>query len=289
MFIFGLSLSATAAYYSIVGLIAIFSAAPVAVAIMGSILEVSKLTIACWLYRNITSAPKFLVGYFSLALVVLMLITSMGIYGYLSKARLQQDLLVTNTAVEIQLAQNNITSEELIISNANKNMQQLDSIIEKFVEVGAVSKAVNAKEEQQELRDKLTSDIEDSQNKIKEYRDQIININSEISNLESEIGPVKYIASLFVDDVNKDVIDTTMRGIILMLVFVFDPLAVLLIVAADREASNPRSYSIGVSPPRTRKPRKKKEVIPEINSSERDKKIHKHVEHSKESADFESF
>ena len=85
-----IGISAVAAWYSIIGLMAIFSAAAIAIAIMGGVLEVGKLVTASWLYQNWKRVPKILKGYLTGAVVVLMFITSMGIFGFLSKAHMDQ-------------------------------------------------------------------------------------------------------------------------------------------------------------------------------------------------------
>ena len=88
-----LSISAVAIYYSILGLAAIFAGAAIPIMVMGSVLEVGKLVTASWLYQNWKVAPKFIKTYLSIAVVVLMFITSMGIFGFLSKAHVEQTSL----------------------------------------------------------------------------------------------------------------------------------------------------------------------------------------------------
>ena len=96
-----LGISAVAAYYSIVGLMAIFSASAMSIAIMGVVLEIGKLITASWLYQNWKRVPFLLKSYLTLAVIVLMFITSMGIFGYLSKAHIDQGcLLYTSDAAD---------------------------------------------------------------------------------------------------------------------------------------------------------------------------------------------
>ena len=106
-----LSISAVAIYYSIAGLAAIFAAAAVPIMIMGTVLEVGKLVTASWLYQNWKAAGLAIKTYLSIAVVVLMLITSMGIFGFLSKAHVEQSSLGSTQQVKL----NNI--EEKIISS----------------------------------------------------------------------------------------------------------------------------------------------------------------------------
>jgi hypothetical protein len=111
LFSCGLVLSAVAAYYSIMGLIAIFSTAVIPIAIMGSVLEASKLVSASWLYRNWNTAPKLLLTYFTTAVVVLMLLTSMGIFGYLSKAHLDQAVPTGDVVAKVAIIDEKIKTE----------------------------------------------------------------------------------------------------------------------------------------------------------------------------------
>ena len=101
LFAVALSLSAIAAYYAVMGLIAIFAAAVVPIAIMGSLLEASKLVVASWLYQNWKRIPALLKTYFTIALIVLMLLTSMGIFGFLSKAHLDQAIPTGDVAAKL--------------------------------------------------------------------------------------------------------------------------------------------------------------------------------------------
>ena len=120
-----LSISIVAAGYSIIGLMAIFASAPIAIATMGIVLEVGKLVTASWLYNNWKRAPLFLKSYLTIAVVVLMLITSMGIFGFLSKAHIDQNAPSMNTSARIdslnvQIDREQIFQEELSkIKNSN--------------------------------------------------------------------------------------------------------------------------------------------------------------------------
>jgi hypothetical protein len=124
-----LAISGVAAWYSIVGLMAIFSSAAVAIAIMGGVLEVGKLVTASWLYHNWQTAPRVLRWYLTSAVVVLMFITSMGIYGFLSKAHIDQMIITGDNSLEISTIQSRIDREQRIIDDANKVISQLDSAV----------------------------------------------------------------------------------------------------------------------------------------------------------------
>lgn len=226
-----LAISAVAAYYSIVGLVAIFAASAIPIIVMGSVLEVGKLITASWLYRNWLTAPKLLLGYFITAVAVLMLITSMGIYGFLSKAHIDQGIGAGDATARIERLEQRITQEQKNIDRSEQQLAQLDEAIAKYNELGAVSKGVKAREDQKPERDAIQTIVNDSYKKIDEYNGQIADLKTEVRAFEVEVGPVKYIAELF----GSSDLEGAVRYVILCLIFVFDPLAVLLVIAANME------------------------------------------------------
>ena len=228
-----LCISAVAAYYSIVGLMAIFSASAVSIAIMGVVLEIGKLVTASWLYQNWTTVPKVLKYYLTSAVVVLMFITSMGIFGYLSKSHIDAGSNTSQVQIKIDRLNNYIKSEQKTIIRAEKQLQSLDDALDRYIELGAVSKGLNKREEQQEERDKLTNMVNKSQTRIDELLDEKSVYDLEIKNFEVEVGPLKYISALIYGDEALTFLENAVRWVILILVFVFDPLAVLLVIAAN--------------------------------------------------------
>ena len=129
-----LAISAVAAYYSIIGLIAIFSAAVIPIAVMGVVLETGKLVTAAWVYHNWKRTPKLLKSYLISAVVVLMFITSMGIFGFLSKAHIEQTTVTSDNTLQIELIESQIQRERTTIKRAEDTLGQLDSALEKYVE-----------------------------------------------------------------------------------------------------------------------------------------------------------
>ena len=228
-----LCISAVAAYYSIVGLMAIFSASAVSIAIMGVVLEIGKLVTASWLYQNWTTVPKVLKYYLTSAVVVLMFITSMGIFGYLSKSHIDAGSNTSQVQIKIDRLNNYIKSEQKTITRAEKQLQSLDDALDRYIELGAVSKGLNKREEQQNERDKLTNMVNKSQVRIDELLDEKSVYDLEIKNFEVEVGPLKYISALIYGDEALTFLENAVRWVILILVFVFDPLAVLLVIAAN--------------------------------------------------------
>ena len=228
-----LGISAVAAFYSIVGLMAIFSASALSIAVMGIVLEIGKLITASWLYQNWKRVPFLLKSYLTIAVIILMFITSMGIFGYLSKAHIDQGSGTSELYVKVERLDNRIASERKIIKRAETQLSALDSALDKYLELGAVSKGLQKREDQEQERNTLTNIINNAQTKIDKLLDEKSEYKLQINSFEVEIGPLKYISALVYGDDALDFIDTAVRGVILILVFVFDPLAVLLIIAAN--------------------------------------------------------
>ena len=228
-----LGISAVAAFYSIVGLMAIFSASALSIAVMGIVLEIGKLITASWLYQNWKRVPFLLKSYLTIAVVILMFITSMGIFGYLSKAHIDQGSGTSELYVKVERLDNRITSERKIITRAEKQLSALDSALDKYLELGAVSKGLKKREDQEQERNALIGNINNAQGRIDKLLDEKSEYKLQINSFEVEVGPLKYISALVYGDEALDYIDTAVRAVILILVFVFDPLAVLLIIAAN--------------------------------------------------------
>ena len=228
-----LGISAVAAYYSIVGLMAIFSASAISIAIMGVVLEIGKLITASWLYQNWKRVPFLLKSYLTVAVVVLMFITSMGIFGYLSKAHIDQGKGVAEIYLKVDRADGRIETERNNIIRYEKQLTNLDTALNRYLELGAVSKGLQKREEQEPERKQLVTLINESQERIDDLLTERSEYQLEINSFEVEIGPIKYISALIYGDDALDYIDTAVRAVILTLVFVFDPLAVLLIISAN--------------------------------------------------------
>ena len=228
-----LAISAVAAFYSIVGLMAIFSASAMSIAVMGIVLEVGKLITASWLYQNWKRVPLLLKSYLTIAVVVLMFITSMGIFGYLSKAHIDQGKGVAEIYLKVERVDNRIQTERNTILRYEKQLTNLDTALNKYLDLGAVSKGLAKREEQEPERKERVSLRNKAQEKIELLLTERAEYQLQINSFEVEIGPIKYISAIIYGDKALDYIDTAVRAVILILVFVFDPLAVLLIVSAN--------------------------------------------------------
>ena len=234
-FISAISISVIAAGYSIIGLATIFAGAYIPIIAMGSALEVGKLVAASWLYNNWHNelVPKTIKAYLTTAVIVLIFITSMGIFGFLSKAHLDSVQPQANFSIQTSLIDKQILQEERNIERAEKTLLQLDKSIEVYLNNEYATRGLKERRKQEEERELLKLEIKTSTNKIAElYKEKSI-IELDQQKIEAEVGPLKYIAELIYGENAKDHFDEAVRYAILVLIFVFDPLAVLLLIAAN--------------------------------------------------------
>jgi len=261
-----LSISVIAAYYSIIGLTTIFGGAVLAVAIMGSALEVGKIVTATWLHKNWSTAPTLMKGYLTFAVFVLMFITSMGIFGYLSKAHLTQGAPVSVVQTQIDQIDFTVVQEQQLIIQEQKNIaasqrviDQLDKSMDLYFEKGIIRRALRERDKQKLEREAEQKEIVTANSNIKSINEKIAGLTSEkfklnqqIKNFEVEVGPIKYIAELVYGEARaKSLLDQTVRYVILTLIFVFDPLAILLIIAANISFAQNSSKNKQLSKPTT--------------------------------------
>jgi hypothetical protein len=237
LFAVALGLSAVAAYYAVVGLIAIFAAAVIPIAIMGSLLEASKLVVASWLYKNWKEIPILLKSYFTVALVVLMLLTSMGIFGFLSKAHLDQAIPTGDVQSKLALIDEKIKTEKENINASRKELSQLDAQLDQTIsrttDQGGTERAIQIRRNQQKDRNRILTEIGSAQTKIAKLNEERAPIASEVRKVEAEVGPIKYIAQVIYGDADTDLLEKAVRFVTILIVLVFDPLAVLMLVAAN--------------------------------------------------------
>lgn len=250
----GLSISAVAAYYSISGLTAIFSAAVIPIIIMGGALEFGKLVASVWLKQNWRIAPITIKAYLIAAVAMLMVITSMGIFGFLSKSHADQGVVsgdaLAKVAVfdeRIAIQEENIVSRRENIAAARTALQQLDEQVNQTLsrtadatDTNAVNRSVTIRNQQRAERNRLNQEIENSQEEIEEINLEIAQIKEEraplaveLRKVEAEVGPLKYIAALIYGETTPDLLEQAVVWVIIMLVVVFDPLALVLLLAAQ--------------------------------------------------------
>jgi hypothetical protein len=239
LFASAFAISSVAAYYSVAGLVAIFSGEPIAAIIMGIALEIAKLVAASWIYRNWQTTARLLKYYFTIAVLILSLITSMGIFGYLSKSHLEHSVVSGGVSSQVQILDDKILTEKENITAARKALRQLDESVDQTMarstdEKGAERAAALRRSQQKERRTILAS-IDDSQKTIEKLNVEKAPIAGDLRKIEAEVGPIKYVAELIYDDSSVEVIDKAVRLIIILIICVFDPLAILLLIAANME------------------------------------------------------
>ena len=275
-----LSLATVAAYFSIVGLTTIFPGAFWSIFIMGTTLEVGKLVTAVWLHRNWKKSQRLIKFYLTFSVVVLSLITSMGIFGFLSKSHIEQESGSSSISSQISILDNKLNAIEIkkqstqnqiesinkqkqedtdFILKMNERLSVLDSLVAEVRSKGGFSvskKVAEIQESQQNERSSIINNKLNCQNRINSYISKIeeqlfpklesldeeslvivldkTKLDSEIKKIEAEIGPIKYIAEI-VSDFGGPNVDSSaaVRMVILILIFVFDPLAILLVVASS--------------------------------------------------------
>ena len=247
-----LTLSAIAAWYSVVGLTAIFAAAVIPIIIMGASLEIAKVVTTVWLHRYWDKCRWVMKTYLAGAVIVLALVTSMGIFGFLSKAHMDQGIPTGDVAAQIQLIDEKISIQKELIAGERENIEAarnslklLDEQVTARLGMGfddgsAAERAVQIRRQQRTERTDLSNEINAAQKRIEAGNAEIQKLNLEKApmaakyrQIEAEVGPIKYIAALIYGD-NPDTatLERAVRWVIILLIFVFDPLALMLVIAA---------------------------------------------------------
>jgi hypothetical protein len=232
----GLSLSGVAIYYSVSGLISIFTGAIIPIMIMGSVLEISKLIATVWLKQYWNIATTFIKVYLILAIFILMIITSLGVYGFLSRASLESTVSSGDIEDKLYVLNEKIKIQEDIITDARKALVQLDSAVDQTMgrstnENGAL-KSIRIRQSQQRERDELRKSIDNSQKVITVLKEERTPLSNQARKASVEHGPIVYISALLYDDSQKNM-DNAIRYVIILIVIVFDPLAVILLLCSQ--------------------------------------------------------
>ena len=234
-----LTISLTAAFYSIAGLTAIFAAAFWPIVIMGSVLELGKVITTVWLHKYWDRAALQFKLYLVPAIGILMLITSMGIFGFLSKAHLDQAVPAGDISSQVQIFDDKIKTERDNIEAARKALKQMDAQVDeklsRTTDDKGAERAVQIRRNQSKERTNLQNEISSAQKKISSLQEQRAPVASQARKVEAEVGPIKYIAALiYGDNPDANLLEHAVRWVIILIVLVFDPLALVLILAADQ-------------------------------------------------------
>jgi hypothetical protein len=277
----GLAISAVAEYYSIMGLIAIYPAAFIPIVIMGVVLGLGKISGTVWLKQNWEWSPFFLKAYVLPAIIVLMLITSLGVFGFLSKAHSDQSLVSGDVQSKIAIYDEKIKTAKESIESDRRQLKQMDEAVDQVMvrsqdEKGA-DKANSIRKSQSRDRVALAKDIEANQKIVVQLNDEAAPIRAEVRKVEAEVGPLKYIAHLlYGENPDANVLEKSVIWVTVLIVIVLDPLAVVLLLASQYSFQRFREqlYAEGdsplgpivdvVSPEPTVTEQPKVDVIPEV-------------------------
>ena len=237
-FLTAIALSGIAAYYSVIGLAQIFPGSYWPIIIMGSVLEAAKLVTVSWVYNHWKNTFSALKVYFLIAVVLLMAITSMGIFGYLSKAHIEHSSNITPLVEKEMIYEEKIKTLKDSIETNRKNVLQLDAAVDQIMartsdERGA-ERSNQIRKAQQKERIRISDEIARAQTEIQKITEEKSPISLEIKKAESDLGPIKYVAEVVYGTQDRDLIDRAVRLVIFVIIVVFDPLAVLLLIAANQ-------------------------------------------------------
>ena len=229
--LFAILISIVAAYFSVVGLAALFAATFIPVVIMGATLEAAKLVAAQWLHSNWkNSNVNFLhKSYMTAAVGALMLITSIGIYGFLSKGHLEQEAPLAGIELEVKQREQQIEMLQANNASLQTKLTQLDKSIDAYLANDKASQGLKARTRQKAERESIDKQLVTNNEKISKLNAEILPLKMQTSEVEAKLGPIKYVAELFGwEDANSAV-----RLVIMILMFAFDPLAIVMMLSAQ--------------------------------------------------------
>ena len=223
-----LTLATTAAYFSIIGLMTIFSGAALSIAFMASVLEFGKIVSAAWLHYEWDRINNMVRAYFTTAVVVLMLITSMGIFGYLSKAHIDASITGDSYSLEASIVDKRLDGKQLQLNNLTGRLESLDYVLQTSQpkDRNYVNKV------QTPERNEINANIDILVDEIVALNEQKMPILRQQLDQEAELGPVKYIADMIYGEDAESYYDNAVGWIILTIIFVFDPLAIMLLIVS---------------------------------------------------------
>lgn len=264
LFLSALFISGIAAWFSIAGLMAIFPGAAFSIALMGAALEVGKLVSASWLYRFWDKANILMKTYFTTAVVVLSFITSIGIFGYLTKSHIEGTQGLDTNSEQLSLIESQIIIEKENIEGQRKALLQLDAAVNNLVSnQNTTERAITIRNRQRSERTNINKQISESNKKVLELQQQKAQLNIGQRQLETEVGPIKYVAQMVYGVDDSTTIQKAVRLLTLLLIFVFDPLAILMVVAANMQIK--QLVKQKKTPTPKRKPLSK--IIPEVKQT----------------------
>lgn len=248
-----LLLAAVSGWFSIIGVMAIYAGAPIHALIMGITLEIGKLVTTSWLYRNWKGASWFIKTPLIIFTFLLMVTTSIGVFGFLSKAHIEQNASTVDNSAKVERLDQQIAREKSVISDNEKVITQLDATVNSYLGKDRIDKSVAIRKSQDVQRKQLRIDIETAQTAIDKFSDEKLKLQSEVRKLQLDVGPVRYIAELFfgVSDKVEQNIEAAVKIFTGIIVSTMDPLAVILLIAANytllRYKNEEKTDNVGAS------------------------------------------
>lgn len=237
-----LSISTVSAYFSIIGLTAIFAAAKIPIIILGSALEFGKIVSTLFVHRHWKDLSFALRSYLSVAIVILMLITSLGSFGFLSKAHLDQALPSDNNQIQLNIIDQKMQTDKDNITAAKTELSQLDAAVNQMMgrttDATGAQRSVNIRKNQTKDRQRIADTIDSANKDLLVLQQQEAPLKAEQNKIAVEVGPIKYIADMIYGSngstVDPTILEKAVRIVIMMLVAVFDPLAIVLLLSATK-------------------------------------------------------
>lgn len=231
-------LSVAAGVISVIGMGAIFSGEYWIVVAITSLLEATKVIAATWLHAYWEEISRKLKLYLSLAVVVLMAITSIGIYGFLSRAHIKQQVAFeTGEVSKLPGLKARINIERERIADYEKQINQIDTALTAMTEKGKsrdAKKAIDEANKQRQTRNGFLEEKAKALDRIGELEAEKTKVEAQVKSYEVEVGPLKYVAALYYgSNATTEQLENAVRVLILLLVFVFDPLAIALLIASN--------------------------------------------------------
>lgn len=244
-----LAISAIAGLFSVIGIALIFSGSYWSAIALGTALEVGKIISVSWLYRNWSHATFLLRTYLIIAIVTLSTITSLGIFGYLSRAHLEQEASIENGAQsQIELVDIKIAQQKDAVRDVDQRISIIDSALEQLIKTNKSVTSFRLGDQSRKNRDALITEKNKDIAEINDLQLQKNKLQNEDRKTQLEVGPIKYVSQLIFSNSDQATLEKAVRGMIIIIVLVFDPLAISLIIAANSGFAHRKLLTTAIDP-----------------------------------------
>lgn len=229
-----ISLSLCSGFFSIYGLTSLFTGNTVSIICMGCSLEVAKIIGTVWIHKNWNNNKFtfFLKSYMVMAIFVLMLITSMGVFGYLSFMHINDKAAASDISFQTSYIEDQILREKQTIESNKKQIEIMDKSLSAYIDNNKVSTGLSVRKSQQQERQEINKNISESYTNINALTQKLEPLKHSIAQISQKLGPIEYVGRLLFDDFAGNT-DKAVRAMILLIIFVFDPFAIVLMIAAN--------------------------------------------------------